>query len=207
MQRGKIIFLIVLIAIFLIIGWLVATKNPQLINIDHNIISYFDNLRFPALDTTMLAITKVGNPRYSFVLFLIFAIILIIKRKAVPFYIFTIATILCSILPPELKTFFERTRPTGGLLKLRDYSFPSGHATISAVFLLSALFIFAPLIKNNLLKWLFITASTILFTSVALSRIFLWVHWPSDVLAGFILGTICYLLVDVMCCHKNENML
>lgn len=207
MQKRKIILLVILIAIFTILSWLVATKNPQLISLDSSAINYFDNLRFPALDDFMLAITKIGNVYESLLIFIVSSIILIARRKKYSFYIYTLAVALGSVMPIALKSIFEKARPIGGLVAETTSSFPSGHATISAVFLFSALFIFAPLIKNEFLKWLFMTTSATLLLLVATSRIFLYVHWPSDVLAGFILGTICYLLASIICCHKNENML
>jgi undecaprenyl-diphosphatase len=203
----KIFLLIILLAGFLAVCWLVATKNPQLLSFDNSVINYFDSLRFPALDTAMLAITKIGDTYESVFIFLVCAIILVAKKKKLSFYIFTIATALASVLPLGLKIIFARTRPVGGLLNLTDYSFPSGHATISAVFLISAILLFAPLIKNHFWRWVFAVAATILLFLVAASRIFLWVHWPSDVLAGLLLGSICYLFANIVCCHKNENML
>jgi undecaprenyl-diphosphatase len=118
-----------------------------------------------------------------------------------------LATALGSILPVGLKMLFERVRPIGGLVTETSYSFPSGHATISAVFLISSLLLFVPLIKNKVCRWVFVGITIILFSLVVASRIFLWVHWPSDVIAGLLLGSFCYVFSSLICCHKKENML
>jgi undecaprenyl-diphosphatase len=195
-QKDKAVLFFTLIVIFFIIGILIVIKSPTILNFDNSVINYFDNLRFPALDDFMLAITKIGNVYESLLIFIISAIILVVKRKKHSFYLYTLAVALASVSPVILKHLFMRARPTGGLITLTDYSFPSGHATVSIVFLISAILLFAPLIKNAILRWFFATATTILFILVPLSRIFLWVHWPSDVIAGLLLGTACYVLAS-----------
>ena len=206
-KKIKIFLLVLSLICFSALCYLVATKNSQLISFDNSAINYFDSLRFPALDDFMLAITKIGDPIGSTIIFLILSIILVIKRKRTSLYIFALATILGTALQAGLKNLFERSRPIGGLIKETSYSFPSGHATISAVFLISIIFIFVPFIRSNFSKWVVGVAATMLFLLVAASRIFLWVHWPSDVIGGLLLGSICYLLASILCCHKNENML
>ena len=85
-QRNKIILIIILLAVFLTISGLVVTKNAWLLSFDNFIINCFDNLRFPALDDFMLAVTKIGNVYESLIIFIVSSIILVAKKKKIPFY-------------------------------------------------------------------------------------------------------------------------
>jgi membrane-associated phospholipid phosphatase len=65
----------------------------------------------------------------------------------------------------------------------------------------------AKAIKNRSTKNIFLLCTCIIFPTVILSRLYLSVHWFSDVLAGILLGSICYLLASYICCLKKKNML
>ena len=196
-QKNKIILLIIFTLIFLTISLFVVFQNQNLLNLDKNIQTYTENLHSPFLDSIMLSATKLGNTYEALLIYLVFAILLVVKKKKNSFYIFTIATSLGISLSSLLKIVFERVRPLGGLIEESTFSFPSNHATISIIFILSALFLLVPVMKNNFPKLAFSIITVILFSLVALSRIYLSVHWTSDVIAGLILGTICFLVSSV----------
>jgi undecaprenyl-diphosphatase len=204
---SKKILSIILILLFLIITLCIITDYQPLISIDKTIKTFSSTLHSPTLDQTMLSITKIGNTYESLLIFVVFSLFLISKRKKDTFYVLAIVTGLGAILPEIIKIIIERIRPMSNLLLETSYSFPSGHATLSTVFLLSSIFLISPTIKNNFSRIVFIICTSIIFPLVALSRIYLSVHWTSDVLGGVLLGSICYLLVSIFCCHKKENML
>ena len=205
--KNKKIILTILVLLFLIITLGVITNYGPLMSIDKTIQTFSSTLHSPTLDQTMLSITKIGNTYESLLIFIVFALFLISKRKKDTFYFLTIITGLGAIIPEIIKILTERIRPVSNLLTETSYSFPSGHATLSTIFFFSSIFIIAPIIKNNFSRIIFIICISIIFPIVALSRIYLSVHWNSDVLGGILLGSICYLLVSIFCCHKKENML
>jgi undecaprenyl-diphosphatase len=86
-----------------------------------------------------------------------------------------------------LKMIVARPRPQLALLTETDYSFPSGHATIATILFLSLIILFASKIKDSL-RTLFIAANVLGILLVSFSRLYLGVHWLSDVLAGILLG-------------------
>lgn len=97
-----------------------------------------------------------------------------------------------------LKWIFQRQRPNFiRLIEETGYSFPSGHSMISFVFygMLSMLFIL--FLNSRVLKMIILIITSTLIIMVGLSRVYLGVHYPSDVLAGFAAGgawiTICLL--------------
>ncbi|MEQ1724300.1 MAG: phosphatase PAP2 family protein [Sphingopyxis sp.] len=97
-----------------------------------------------------------------------------------------VATSLLSFMTSEaLKTAFARARPdvVPHLDTVHSLSFPSGHATSAAVLYL----LFAMLVPTQR-RALWLTAATVLICLTGWSRVALGVHWPSDVIGGWLLG-------------------
>lgn len=197
------IILITSLLFFIFTTILVLNSFTITKKVDTSISHWSKNIHSPTLDDIMLSITKIGNPYESLIIFLMLSIILISKRKKIPFYIFTVATNLGTVLPELIKNITERIRPESFYLQETSFSFPSGHATISVVFLLSSFLLFAPIIKNKFSRILFLIISVVIFPTVALSRIYLSVHWTTDVIAGVFLGIFCFYFANLICCHKK----
>jgi len=87
-----------------------------------------------------------------------------------------------------IKIILQRVRPENALIKISEYSFPSGHATVSIIFFSILLYSFKEDIKNKVLKNIFIISNIIIILLIGFSRIYLNVHWFSDVIGGFSLG-------------------
>jgi undecaprenyl-diphosphatase len=95
-----------------------------------------------------------------------------------------------TILSNLLKIGFNRPRPSiASVPEVFSASFPSGHATMSAVVYLTLAVMLALHEDNKALRGLYLIAAVVLTFVVGLSRIYLGVHYPTDVLAGWCLGT------------------
>lgn len=199
--KNKIILLVFLITAFLIVTFGISAQNHFLAAFDAQTANAFGVLHSASLDKIMLAVTKVGNIYESFAIFLVFGLYIISKRKKYLFYIFAISTGLGITLVEAIKILVERARPPMNLLIETGSSFPSAHATISAIYLLSAVILIAPLLRNRFSKIVWITICSIIFPLVALSRIYLSVHFTSDVIAGIIIGSACYLFANIVVVH------
>lgn len=95
-----------------------------------------------------------------------------------------------------LKAFFARPRPTivpHGTV-IYNASFPSGHAMISTAFYLTLGVLLARIHPSRRVKGYLLVAAMIISLVVGLSRLYLGVHWPTDVLAGWTLGGVWALL-------------
>lgn len=109
------------------------------------------------------------------------------------------------LLMAGLKNFFQRDRPLIPLLEAaRGYSFPSGHATMSITFYGLLIFLVWLNIKNVWLKWLLTILLTLLIAFIGISRVYLRVHYTSDVLAGFSIGLM-WLLLSLWILGKLET--
>lgn len=100
------------------------------------------------------------------------------------------------------KGIFGRARPPVSLhlVAESDASFPSGHATdsagvILAIALATAMFI----LRKPLVRWIPVVVGALLAGAIGVSRLVLGVHWPTDVLAGWALGTCIALLTITLC--------
>jgi undecaprenyl-diphosphatase len=98
-----------------------------------------------------------------------------------------------------LKFFFNRPRPLIPLLKdVPGLSFPSGHAFMSFTFYGLLIYIIYRDVKNRWLKWTAIMILLIIIFLVGFSRVYLRVHYASDVIAGFCFGLISLILLLLM---------
>ena len=92
------------------------------------------------------------------------------------------------ILGNLVKFVVQRPRPLLSAIQETGYSFPSNHAVVAAVLFLMIIYFFAGEIKNNLAKNAFILVNFLLILLFGFSRIYLNVHWFTDIVGGFVLG-------------------
>lgn len=94
-----------------------------------------------------------------------------------------------------IKNIIARDRPTGiNIIEENGYSFPSGHTAISTVVYGYLIYLIYNYVSNKKLKYVLISILSIIILIVGLTRIYLGVHYTSDVLGGYLLG-ISYLII------------
>ena len=111
--------------------------------------------------------------------------------------LFALTMIGASLLNITLKLAFKRERPVPffDLSAPESYSFPSGHSLASCVFFAGLAAILSGRIKRKRTRTIMWTAATIMFLLIGLSRIYLGVHYTTDVIAGFASAIIWILVV------------
>jgi undecaprenyl-diphosphatase len=116
------------------------------------------------------------------------------KRGAALLVLFSVAG--GALLGPLLKVGFDRPRPdlVARLVEVQTASFPSGHALLSAATYLTMGALLARFVAPLRLKIYVLTVAVTLTVIIGVSRIYLGVHWPTDVLAGWLLGAVWALL-------------
>lgn len=147
-----------------------------------------DYHRFPELAPLMLALTQLGGSKEVGALALIVALFLLWRSRGGDALFLLIAVYGALLLNPVLKQLFDRARPLmdDPLLVLKTYAFPSGH-TVAATALYGALALIAARYSRKVGPLAFIAAG-ILIALVGASRIYLGVHYVSDVFAGVLVG-------------------
>ena len=109
------------------------------------------------------------------------------------------------LLMTLLKQFFNRPRPLLPLLEpVRGLSFPSGHALMSVSFYGLLIFLIWENVKEPVRKWLLISFLVILIILIGFSRIYLRLHYFSDVIAGYSIGII-WLFVSIWTIRRIEQ--
>lgn len=133
-------------------------------------------------------ITQIFDPKIFLIWFSIFCLILFGLKKRTEVFFIGFSTVFGVLIKVILKQIIQRPRPIDQLLENTSSSFPSGHSTVSALFFIGIYFCFSPIIKSFLLKNIFLSFCILGMISIAFSRVYLHMHFLSDVLAGLILG-------------------
>ncbi|WP_172793937.1 phosphatase PAP2 family protein [Pediococcus damnosus] len=151
-------------------------------------------IELPAKLAFFLFITTLGNPlpHIGFILLLVAWLIYSKHYRLLSFA--ALALLLDTSGNQVIKQLIERPRPLHKLISIGGYSFPSGHSTGTTVLLGSIMIIAAVLVKTNWRRWLIYLGSFMGILLIGISRIYLNVHYPTDVLGGFLLGTTIVLL-------------
>ena len=144
-------------------------------------------------------ITNFGGA--IFLIVLTIALIIIIKNKKIGLSIFS-NLVVVTVLNQVLKRILQRPRPTEyRIIEETGYSFPSGHSMISMAFYGYLIYLIYKYVKNKYIKWISIVLLSILICSIGISRIYLGVHYTSDVLGGFFIS-ISYLVIYISAINK-----
>ena len=114
------------------------------------------------------------------------------KKEYVRNKIFVGAMALGVVLFKAIKHIVHRARPTTMTIPETGYSFPSGHATMSMIFFGMMIYLFKDKIKNKVKRNLFIAVNILFILWIGFSRIYFNVHYPTDILGGWVLG---YLVI------------
>lgn len=135
-------------------------------------------------------ITALGGVFFLTLLTLIVAAFLWLRRMYGAMLLVLVASLGGLAVSQGLKELFDRPRPdlVPHLAQVHTSSFPSGHSMMSAAVFLTLGALLARFVQERMLKAYFLVVATLLTFMVGLSRIYLGVHYPTDVLAGWSAG-------------------
>ena len=184
-----ILFIVLLILFYFVADEIVLERNNRF---DLYIFQELSDITSPPVTRLMVFVTFLGSndfllPAYSFlVLFFVFV------RKNIKLALDAIMVGLTSMgLLFLTKDIFKRTRPLDPLIKnVTGYSFPSGHSFSAFTFCGLVIYIIWRTNISLIWKWILGISLFLLATSIATSRVYLHVHYITDVIAGLILSVI-----------------
>lgn len=169
---------------------------------DDFVFKYVSKIRSNPLTIIFKFFSFLCNVWFIFILTII--IMLVSKNRKITFYI-VLNLLLCFVLNQSLKFIFARTRPEDiNLIIESGYSFPSGHSMVSLAYY--GFFIYL-ILKTNMksnIKILYTVLLSLLVFLIGLSRIYLGVHYASDVLAGYALS-LAYLILFIQFFYKKRS--
>lgn len=180
---------VICLLLFIFMAYLVLTKKT--IEFDNSIYSVISKIKSPVITSVVKVITDFASERVLVLLTLL--IFVLFKNKNIAL-ITSLNLINVLILNQTFKHVFLRPRPDEMMIQVSGYSFPSGHSMTSLAFygLIIYLIWKSELKKNS--KYIITIILSLLILLIGLSRIYLKVHYASDVLAGFALAT-SYLII------------
>lgn len=199
MSRAK---RITLILIFSFIFGVIAFFHESRLGkwIDNEVYEFIYSSESFITTSIMLGFTKVGEVWAMIALSLLVVAYLMLKKLKIEALFFALSMILAGTLNPLLKNIFDRERPT--LLRLIDitgFSFPSGHAMGSTAFFGSLAYLIHR--GDSSIKPYLIGLCVFTIIMISTSRVYLGVHYPTDIIAGIVGGIISILLAQTIL-HK-----
>ncbi|WP_051271051.1 phosphatase PAP2 family protein [Shimazuella kribbensis] len=172
--------------------------ESELYHFDTTIIDWIGSFVKPPFTAIMKIFTFLGSPLALFLLVLICVSWMLWKKRRWEALFLTIGITGGGVFNLFLKWIFHRQRPTlHRLIEESGYSFPSGHSMGSIIFYGMLCMLLILFLNSRKAKVVVVLITVIIIISIGLSRIYLGVHYPSDVLAGYAAGgvwlTICLM--------------
>lgn len=190
MKKINIIISAFLMIFFLI--WTFLVSSGYTVSFDKVIYEGIIKFRCDFLDSFFKFITVFGNIN---TIFFIACLFLIIKRNK-DALLLSVISVICPTVMYIIKSIIKRQRPT--ILQLIDqggYSFPSGHAMIAVCVYGYFIYYFYRHVKNKCLRNFVCTFLVIFILLIGISRIYLGVHYPSDILGGYLISSIILIII------------
>lgn len=179
-------------AVFVFISYFVITRGTLVF--DSVICGYIYSLRAPGPTAFFTSVTYLGNWQTISTLCLVFLLLPRTRfRIGIPV---SAAAILASLIQKALKISFHRARPDLALhlISQGGYSFPSGHSFSVLIFYGMLIYLCRKHVKNKAAANTVTVILVCLIAAIGFSRIYLGVHFPTDVLGGWSMG-LCVLMI------------
>ncbi len=145
--------------------------------------------RSPLLTTIMKTASWLFTPEVLVPILVVIGILLYFRHRRLQDALFLLL-LAGNGLTIILKPIFHRLRPTTAVATIIDhqggFSLPSGHTVAVTILALSAILLIGQRYRRH--RWWITVLAVLLMTTVGLSRVYLGAHWPSDVLAGYVVG-------------------
>lgn len=160
---------------------------------DTAVLEWAYGLSSPLLNQVMLAVTNSGGFVAVTLLTAVAAAVFWYRRRRTKAALLVVTIASLALMNFVLKLFFARARPDlwSQIVSESTYSFPSGHAMMSS----ALAFTLVLLLWNSRWRWLAVGAAALYVPAVGFSRVYLGVHYPSDIIAGWCISGAWVLLV------------
>ncbi|MDD4187241.1 MAG: phosphatase PAP2 family protein [Bacilli bacterium] len=197
------IILSILLFAFIVITILLLTD--KIYSFDTFFYNFLISFKSQNLTNYFKIITIFANTETIIILLVLSLLTLFFKKKDALYL--TITIIISTIANQLLKYIFQRPRPILiNKIIATGYSFPSGHAMASTSFYGFIIYLIINSNLNKKIKWITNILLTLLIISICLSRVYLGVHYASDVIAGVLLSSSLLLVITYILKGKKDNI-
>ncbi|MFJ5624399.1 phosphatase PAP2 family protein [Peribacillus loiseleuriae] len=180
-------FLVSLISLIGFSFMAVLISGQHIVQFDQSVISFIQGFESSALTSIMKLFTFIGSFSVVLVIFLIALFVLYkVFKYRTELILLVVVIVGTPILNQVLKAIFHRTRPDfHRLIEVGGYSFPSGHAMNAFAVYGILTFLLWRHIPTRLGRTVLIIISSLFIIMIGTSRIYLGVHYPSDIIGGY----------------------
>jgi undecaprenyl-diphosphatase len=187
------------LGMFVKLSWTLF-EGPELDSLDRRVLISISHLRVPRWNGPAVDITALGSPTVIGLFTLITLVILGLHRDRRGCAYLLVGIIGAGICTNVMKQFFTRPRPTvvSPLVEVSGFSYPSGHSLVATSFYLLLMFLAWRHDRRWSSRTAMLACAAVVIGGVCLSRLYLGVHYPSDVLSGALLGTAWVCLVTAL---------
>lgn len=197
MKKFNIFIVVLCLLLFSVICYGVLSYDSLVI--DTKVYSFIaDNIMSDGITSVLKVITELGG-----VAFIVLAGVLIFMLcKKIRWFV-TFDLVGVTLINQVIKHIVRRPRPNVLRLVEEDgYSFPSGHSMVSMAFYGIIIYLVYKNVTNKYLRWTLIILLSLLILSIGFSRIYVGVHYFTDVVGGFLLG-LAYLIIYINIYNKK----
>lgn len=180
--------------------------GDEVVRIDSPVAGYLIDHREPWLTTAMRLITDLGGVRVVVPLLLAVGLLARWRQRSWrPLVLLTLSAVGAVLASTGIKLLVARPRPTtDALVHALGYGFPSGHSTQAAAVWLSVAVVLASMTRSTAARVATGAAALAVVALVGISRVYLGVHQPTDVLGGWALGAL-WLCAVLAALHLVEH--
>ena len=197
MKKFRIIIVCLCLLLFSVILFNVCKYG--VLDIDNNVYNFISkNIMNDTLSSILKCVTHLGG--VAFIVLLGVLCFMFCKKNR---WFITFDLVGCTVINQTIKHIVRRPRPNVlRLVEESGYSFPSGHSMISVAFYGLVIYFVYKNINNKYLKWSLISLLSLLILTIGFSRIYVGVHYFTDVVGGFFLA-LAYLIVYIYIYNKK----
>lgn len=193
-KNAKIAILSLLLISFFILGFMVKGSSEGIL-FDVVIMEYIHNNTNPLILSIMNFISFIGSEKFLIPAVAMAISYALIKKNYYISKLLLLVTLGSYTVNYLLKQLFQRTRPLEYfLVEQGGLSFPSGHSMVTMTLYSTIAFLLAKKLEDNRKKRLIHIIAFVMICLMGISRVYLGVHWPTDVIGGYLAGYIFYYL-------------
>jgi undecaprenyl-diphosphatase len=194
---------VLLIAAFIELSEQLPTAKAgsvRLLTVDASVLRFVARFRHPWLNGLAMDLTALGSPIVVGLFTFAFGALLIIAADRQGAIALVASSLTSALLTFIMKSLLERPRPdvVPRLVAVSGLSYPSGHSLASAAVYLTAAFVIARHMTSVGQRVAAVAFSAIVVFLIGASRVYLGVHFPTDVFGGILLGTAWALLMAAL---------
>jgi membrane protein DedA with SNARE-associated domain len=197
------------VGLFVLIAyWTVIAGDPGPTPGDRTALNLSHDLQTAWLVDVAKVLTHLGSGWVTIPIAVLAAIALAAWRRWMEFWALVIGMTLTVALVPEIKGLTDRPRPPDPLISVGGSAFPSGHAAQATVYTWLAVTLALRVVPGITRRSMVIAAGIVLTVVIGLTRVYLGVHWLSDVSSGWALGLSCFSAVAtvvLVVTHIRDN--